>query len=108
MADDVKRGASPIESVKDRNLAASTLGEDSGQAMIDLGGRGSHHDTPINRLKRLDSPSDAFKDVFEEYGAKLSPALRRLQIEGDLPFADGPGGDQDDDCNSDQEADSHN
>ena len=39
----------------------------------------------------MDSPSDAFKEVFEEYGAKLSPELMRLQIEGgDLPFADGP------------------
>ena len=45
--------------------------------MIDLSGNNNHQDTP-NRLKRIDSPSDAFKDVFEEYGAKLSPALRRL------------------------------
>ena len=77
LADDVKRGASPIESNKDRNLAASSLREDSDQTMIDLSGHNNHQDTP-NRLKRIDSPSDAFKDVFEEYGAKLSPALRRL------------------------------
>lgn len=32
----------------------------------------------------MESPSDAFKDVFNEYGAKLSPALMRLQLEGDL------------------------
>lgn len=44
-------------------------------------------DSPV-RKKRLDSPSDAFKDVFSEYGAKLSPALMRLQLEGDLPFDD--------------------
>ena len=39
----------------------------------------------------MDSPSDAFKEVFYEYGAKLSPGLMRLQLEGDLQFeADGP------------------
>jgi len=39
----------------------------------------------------MDSPSDAFKEVFYEYGAKLSPGLMRLQLEGELPFeADGP------------------
>ena len=41
--------------------------------------------------RRLGSPSDTFKDVFSEYGAKLSPSLMRLQLEGDLPLdADGP------------------
>ena len=35
--------------------------------------------SPAKRApKRLDSPNDAFKDVFSEYGAKLSPALMRL------------------------------
>ena len=58
-------------------MATSSLHEDSDQTMIDLSGHNKHQDTP-NRLKRIDSPSDAFKDVFEEYGAKLSPALRRL------------------------------
>ena len=43
-------------------------------------GDGANNDaySPIRVTKRLDSPSDAFKDVFSEYGAKLSPALRRL------------------------------
>ena len=35
--------------------------------------------------KRFDSPSDAFKEVFSEYGAKLSPNLRSLQISGQMP-----------------------
>ena len=33
--------------------------------------------SPVRR-ERLDSPNDAFKDAFSEYGAKLSPALMRL------------------------------
>ena len=32
----------------------------------------------------MDSPSDAFKDVFSEYGAKLSPDLMRLQLQSDF------------------------
>ena len=36
--------------------------------------------------KRFDSPNDAFKEVFSEYGAKLSPSLMRMQLEGDLRF----------------------
>ena len=38
------------------------------------------------REKRFDSPNDAFKEVFSEYGAKLSPSLMRMQLEGDLCF----------------------
>ena len=45
----------------------------------------------------MDSPSDAFKEVFYEYGAKLSPGLMRLQLEGELEFeADGPSGEHTD------------
>ena len=38
-----------------------------------------------SKRRRIDSPCDAFKDVFSEYGAKLSPSLMRLQLEGDMP-----------------------
>ena len=34
--------------------------------------------SPEPSRRRMDSPSDAFKEVFEEYGAKLSPELMRL------------------------------
>ena len=37
--------------------------------------------SPVRPHQRLDSPCDTFKDVFEEYGAKLSPSLMRLQLE---------------------------
>lgn len=47
--------------------------------------------SPERPVKRLNSPPDAFKEVFNEYGAKLSPDLMRLQLEGDLAIdADGP------------------
>ena len=57
---------------------------------------GRDFDSPERPRKRLDSPSDAFKEVFNEYGAKLSPELMRLQIEGgELPYAENP------DCDGD-------
>ena len=50
-----------------------------------------------NQKQRYASPNDAFKDVFSEYGAKLSPALMRLQLEGGGMTFDEPIGDDDDD-----------
>ena len=62
--------------------------DSSDSSMEPAGDRGKNFNyrdaySPIRPNQRLDSPCDTFKDVFEEYGAKLSPNLMRLQLEGD-------------------------
>ena len=37
-------------------------------------------------MNRMDSPSSAFQDTFEEYGAKLNPEVMRLSVESDVPL----------------------